>query len=85
MGAMTADGAEQAAMEALVGKGNGVTCFAHTIQLGVRSGLEHGGFSQAIERILSRIVYCRSKRHIAEALKAAKKRIKAVSAAAKRR
>lgn len=85
LGAMTADGAETAATDALVGAGNGVTCFAHTIQLGVRDGLAHGGFAKAFENVRGLIVYCRSKRHIVEALKAAKKRAKKAAQAAKRR
>ena len=70
LGAMTTDGAEAAVSDALVGVGNGVTCFAHTLQLVVHAGIDSGGFKQAIERIRNLIVFCRASRPVREALRA---------------
>ena len=68
IGAMTTDGAEAAVADALVGKGNGVTCFSHTLQLVVHAGIDGDDFKQAIERIRSLVVFCRSSRLVMEKL-----------------
>ena len=83
---MTTDGAEEDVSDALVGKGNGITCFAHTLQLIVHAGIDSGRFKAAIERIRDLVVLCRSSRPIREAINAAmKKRVNAADKGVKRR
>ena len=69
---MTTDGAEEAASEKVVGEGNALTCFSHTLQLVVNAGTAVPAFAMGITRIRSLVKFIRARRLLTEKVIAAK-------------
>ena len=59
----------------MVGAGNALTCFSHTLQLIVTAGNEVPVSKTSIDRVRNLIKFVRSHRHVLEAVFTAKKEL----------
>ena len=66
LSSMTGDGAEALAVDKVVGEGNGITCFSHTLQLVVRAGFDSDGFQESIKRVRNLIKFVLARRPVLE-------------------